>query len=171
MSLSSLAVWFLWAALCYVAVGLAGLSVQASRCRNENPEFSEIKIWLWCLLRNGFDGENVLFHDDRKRRFIRFEKYTDDDGISGIELTFPEIGWGEELLPRLRTHAEHKGLTFRAFAIGHGASGNDLHKDIPWTSFPNEKLARANYASHHSDSVTNGVHQSNEFITVCRFIG
>lgn len=113
MSLSSLAAWFLWAALCYEVV-LAANILQVARSRNKDPDFREIKIWLWCLLRNGYDGENVLFRDKRHRRFIRFQKYTDDSGAPGIELTFPEIAWGKELVPRLRAYAEQKGLTFRA---------------------------------------------------------
>ena len=114
MSFDSLAVWFLSAALCYVAVVLAASVVIVLRSHEAIPEFSEIKLWLWCLLNNGYDGENVLFRDRQKRRFIRFEKYTDNGVAPGIKLTFPEIGWGEEFLPRLRDYAEKKGLAFKA---------------------------------------------------------
>lgn len=113
MSLSSLAIWFLSAALCYVVVVLVASVVIVLMSREENPEFSEIKLWLRCLLKNGYDGENVLFLDTQKNRFIRFEKYTDIGATPGIKLTFPEIGWGEEFLSRLREYAEHKGLALR----------------------------------------------------------
>ena len=85
MSINSLAVWFLSAALCYVVVLLTAIVVQAVRSREEeSPEFSEAKFFLWCLLKNGYDGEIVLFRDTRKRRFIRFEKYIDNGDATDL---------------------------------------------------------------------------------------
>lgn len=131
MSFGSLPVWFLAAALCYVVVLLAFVGVRAVKDRGEAPEFSDIEFWLRCLLKNGYDGESVIFRDTAKSRFIRFEKYTDPEGSPGIELTFPEIGWGEEHLTKLRDLAASKGLAFRGSdgagpAYAHIPFGGDL---------------------------------------------
>lgn len=110
MALGSMAEWFLVAALCYVVALLVFVGIGVVKDRKEAPAFQVIRYWLGCLLKNGYDGEAVIFRDTAKSRFIRFEKYTDAAGSTGIRLTFPTKGWGEPLLPKLRQHAERKGL-------------------------------------------------------------
>lgn len=113
MSISNFALWFLWAAPLYVLIALIVIIATTAKSGRENPDISEIEIWLWSLLRNGFDGETVLFRQERTGRFVRFEKYVDAGGVAGIALTFPEIRWGREYLPRLRAYCEDHGLSFQ----------------------------------------------------------
>ena len=112
MLLSSTAVCFLWAALSYAVLGLAFLIIQTLRSPKSEPKISECRAWLECLLKNGYVGENLLFRDKNKNRFIRFEKYTDSNGNAGLALTFPKIGWGKELLLNLKNYSESRCLKF-----------------------------------------------------------
>ena len=163
MSLSSIAIWFLWAALCYEAVLIAVIVLTWRFEEEERPEPSRIKYWLYCLLRNGYDGESVLFRDKRNRRFIRFQKYTDIGAGAGVELTFPEIGWGEEFLPELKAYCERKGLAFTASesdgaGYAHVRLGNDVDQayalcHMIWTKFYGF-LEHDKYVCHKGDLST-----------------
>lgn len=112
LSVSSLALWILWT----VCIGMGAVAivhlVVSMRPDNEEPDFSDIETRLRWFLRGGFDGEGILFRHERGGRFVRFEKIGDDGG--SIALTFPEIRWGRDYLPRLQAYCDHHGLTFQA---------------------------------------------------------
>lgn len=113
---SEIAVWILGGALLHSIALLTVVGIATVRKDRDVPPFSDIDVWLRFLLRDGHDGQTILFRHRQSGRFIHFEKYADASGGGGIALVFPKIRWGKEYIERLHAYCESQELPYRTSA-------------------------------------------------------
>ena len=98
--------------------------------KEAEPVDQDFKGLLSRLLRSGFKDAFAYVGPKYSKRRIEFRKYFRGIDRYGIELRFPNEGWGSEYFGALRSYCEADGLTYRIDSRGIGDTPNSLRVEF-----------------------------------------
>jgi hypothetical protein len=145
ITLTKVAIWFLWATLFYFLAGclaFAGLMVRIFTGRHGGKTFEPIRSYIEHALHYCYDKGYIEIADKVSGDFIRFRKYVRDLGVFGLELIVSAASWNEDRQRKFETFCQENYPESSKGERGSPGDGMRVLVDCGWNADNAFRFAR-----------------------------